>query len=376
MAMIIKSYTASTVAEALKKIREELGGDAVVLSTKMCGEKEISSTGHRFEVTACIDQKAISNKISQKHARETENNGIIAAETPSAGLLDEPGEVKARSMDLKAKPRNRHHAIDFLNDIDDLVQPIFLRLADADLPYEIAFRITNRILKCGAGENDLELVSYKVLQDEVRRLMAPQIKIPAGSRPAFVGPSGSGKTSTLGKIAAQIVTGFHQKIRLMSIDNMKIAAPDEIGIYSRILNIPGPAHHDELDDMDGDTIVLVDTPAITHDSDHNKRLLKKIKAMGIDMVFFCFSTCSRTGDMIDAADIFRAFQPHYLIATHLDESRRWGGILAMAEYLNAPVALVSDGPGGIGGLAVPDPAVIAKQLLNAQDDKHELKSNK
>ena len=56
--MIIKSYTAPTVAAALKMIREEMGGDAVVLNTKINSDAKPNLVEERVEVTACIDDKA------------------------------------------------------------------------------------------------------------------------------------------------------------------------------------------------------------------------------------------------------------------------------------------------------------------------------
>ena len=58
--MIIKSFTGPTVAAALKLVRDEMGGDAVVLKTRVLPIDETIVVNERVEVTACIDESILS----------------------------------------------------------------------------------------------------------------------------------------------------------------------------------------------------------------------------------------------------------------------------------------------------------------------------
>ena len=51
--MIIKSFTAETMTAALKTVRQELGGDAVVLKSRQLSN---GTDANRVEVTACLDK--------------------------------------------------------------------------------------------------------------------------------------------------------------------------------------------------------------------------------------------------------------------------------------------------------------------------------
>ena len=93
--MVIKSFSAPTVAAALKKIREELGGEAVVLKTKVCPGEETSLTGERFEVTACIDEQELSKyKSSRKNKPTAVETGVMEMEKNVDQTLESEREIK------------------------------------------------------------------------------------------------------------------------------------------------------------------------------------------------------------------------------------------------------------------------------------------
>ncbi|HDL03578.1 MAG TPA: hypothetical protein ENH25_05550, partial [candidate division Zixibacteria bacterium] len=101
-----------------------------------------------------------------------------------------------------------------------------------------------------------------------------------------------------------------------------------------------------------------------------KKLAEELMSVAPDIVFFVFSVCNRSHDLIDSINMFENLSPTCLVASHLDETDRWGGITAMAEYLNIPVSYVTDSPGGIGELRVPDAAAIARRLLKLEVSVH------
>ena len=60
--MIVKSFTANTVAGALKKVRGELGGDAVILKTKRLQPDQQLVAGAKVEEV--IDK--VREKLGEK----------------------------------------------------------------------------------------------------------------------------------------------------------------------------------------------------------------------------------------------------------------------------------------------------------------------
>nr|MBN2278322.1 hypothetical protein [candidate division Zixibacteria bacterium] len=372
--MIIKSYGAPTIAAALKKIKEELGGDAIVLKTRVCPEEEVSLTGQRVEVTACIDEKAVDRrKVAKiKTAGTTadcnaKHGSPIQVSQKAAEREYDPGRVEqALNQILSA-----HRAPDLFADLDSTIRPVFLNLLDSDIPVEIAHRIASGIRDNMAESKNIDQVAMGVLLGELEAITRSSLTIHPGMKLLFIGSSGAGKTSVLGKVAAQLCTKFGQKLKLLSLDHMKISANEEIGAYADLLGLPVGRLEAEAEKSGRESILLIDTPAISRDEEHRREMQNLIQQIKPDLTFFVFSVGTRSHDLIDAINLFEVLRPDYLIASHLDETDRWGGIMTMAEYLNIPLAFITDSPAGMGKLMAPDTAAIARRLLKLEVRSYE-----
>ncbi len=370
--MIIKSYTAPTVAAALKKIREEMGGDAVVLNTRVSAEGETKLPEERVEVTACIDDKIADfrklecnfsvDKISSVESKVDSTEGTTDMERVNI----ESDSALNRIDKTLNHILNVHRYSDISGKIDESAKPILLNLLDADLPEEIAVRICRNITGTDSIAENVEQIAYDRLRGELKPLCTRSIKLQPGMKIAFAGPSGSGKSSVMARFTAQITTQSGLKVRLTSLENINSAKNDnnEIEIFASPLSNEIKSH---INTDDG-SILLIDTPPIMP-GEPNSDLINKLSSIRPNMLFLVFSVCGRTCDLIDAVNTYDSFTPTYLIATHLDETGRWGGIMAMAEYLNRPIAFVTNTPGKIGRLFTADPEVIARRLLKIGGSK-------
>jgi len=371
--MVIKSFSAPTVASALKKIREELGGDAVVLKTNECPREESSLTGQRFEVTACIDEQAFSkhkaDRRSKPAAQNPKKDESPKKDNPVTGIDKEIKDFAGLEKTLN-RILSVHRSPDIFTDLRADIKPLFLNLLDSDVPVEIAHRIAEKTAECDDGCGNIEQTAMAVIHDEIKRVTSAAVTIEPGMKVAFVGPSGAGKTSVMGKAAAQLCTKFGQKVKLLSLDQMKIAAYEEIGAYADLLDLHAGFCRQLQDGKDDDSVCLIDTPSVGCVERRQQKLIEELASVAPDIVFFVFSVCSRSHDLIDSINMFEKFAPQFLVASHLDESDRWGGIAAMTEYLNIPVAFITDSPGGIGEMRIPDAAAIARRLLKLEVSVH------
>jgi flagellar biosynthesis GTPase FlhF len=152
---------------------------------------------------------------------------------------------------------------------------------------------------------------------------------------------------------------------------MKVYSQEEVDAYGKMLNIPAELNDEPNVENSDDMIVLIDTPSIRTDGEYNDILLEKIETIKPDVVFLVFSARSRSADLVELIDTYNRFSPTYLIASHLDETDRWGGIMTMAEYLKTPVAFVTDTPGGLGQLSQPDPTILADCLLRMEVNEYD-----
>ncbi len=384
--MIVKSYTAPTVAAALKEIREELGGEAIVLRTRISSHGEAVPPGHRFEVTACVDEQ-LARSFRRKERISPAGKGNSSIGTPDRIGPDKPAkpaehEVAPARIDLQKKTIGKFDKADEVvsanrlskNGVPDLtsgylserLKPIYMSLIDSDVPAGLVDQLAAAITEYSSDTDNIEHVAYKMLRARLAASIATDVRIEYGSRIAFTGPSGAGKTSALGKVAALLCAQYRQKIKLVSVKHKELPTAGEIEAYGAHLDVsvetPEKISHAKKDD----SIVLIDTPPISRDGTKLSELVEKTRALNPDVTFLIFSASMRTHDLVDAIKEYKSITPDYLIATHLDETWRWGNILAMTEYLNIPLAFITDSPGGTGHLMTPDPAVLARQLLKLE----------
>jgi flagellar biosynthesis protein FlhF len=372
--MIIKSYAATTVAEALKMIREELGGEAVILKTRVSPEND-GKGRPQFEVTACIDEKlARRPRIKQAKTEKTSDKITSTPETDkkAASILEKQNNLNPETIEKSLNNiLNIHRYDESASGLPESVMSIFYNLLDSDLAIEIARRIAKETAAGIKEHDDPEYAAFNILKDELGMLTSTSIRIEAGTKVAFIGPSGGGKTSVMAKTAAELCAKFKQKIKLVTLDQVKLSAVPEIDAYGHWLDLPAEMINEMNREDYDDAVLLIDTPALSRTSSRQDKLLSKLESIKPEIVFLVFSAACRTPDLIDIAVKCERFAPHFLIASHLDETDRWGGIMTMAEYLNVPVAFVTDSPGGEGGLKMPDSAILAKRMLKMEAWSHE-----
>ncbi len=377
--MIIKSFTAETVAGALKLIREELGGAAVVLKTRVSNPSEFALTGNRVEVTACVDENSLpprkARKLIQHNTEEkkvspksrAQNTGSKKLSSKTTGQNDFVAKLEKKLDTILTL----HNSTEPIGNLDPRLRAIYLNLLDADIPVEIARQQIKVIEGRMSFEEDIEKIALQVLQDELAGCLATDVRIEPGMKIAFAGFSGAGKTSALAKMAAHLTAQRGLRITLASLDNMKVAAYEEIGGYAEMLDVPLDISGILEKKYQKDTILLIDTPSITLRDESRAQWTQKINELKPDILFLVFSICTRSRDLVDSIIQFEGLKPTHLIASHLDESCRWGGILAMAKYLDIPLAYTSCSPGGAGTMECADPRAVASQILKIRDAAHE-----
>jgi flagellar biosynthesis protein FlhF len=373
--MIIRTFTAPTVAAALKMIREEMGGDAIVLKTRICPEGEAVLTGNRVEVTACIDEKAVdAGKLKVKGITGNKAKAPAVRRYEGADIshvIHSDNKADADSLIRIEKTLssilNLHRSPEIFKDVDSRLKNVFFSLLDADVPVEIAYRVSSDMADNIGLNDDVDSRAIEILKNEIASITVAGVGIQPGMKVTFAGPSGGGKSSVMAKVATQLSTRLRQKVRLASLDSAKISGFEELVEHSELIELADGISTETPGLPENDAVTLIDTPSIPRHPEEQSSLLKKLNAVNPDILFLVFSACARSRDLIDAIHVFESLSPSYLIVTHLDETERWGGMLAIAEYLHAPLAFVTDTPGGIGQLKTADPFRIAGRLLGRED---------
>jgi len=337
--MIIKSFAAPTMAGALKLVKETLGGDAIVLKTKDRSRLGNLTDGNRFEITACIDETLVSKPIDEITKVNADEEITIEA------MIDEQtiNEIESPVDD---------HGSEFAEEIDQ----IRINLINSDVPRDL----TDQIISEARTDSNMNLreKALEVIRNKFEGRIKSNLTVMPGSKIAFIGLSGAGKSSVMSKVSANLSMIPGNKLKLVTLN--QISENTETDTFNK--DFTKQFNIVEKNSVNN-AIIMIDTPPVTFKSD-NRDLIEKLSAIRPEIIFLVYSANKRSVDLLDTIERFKKLAPTYQVATHLDETDRWGGILTMTENMDIPLAFITDSPGGEGQLYTPGPDILASQILN------------
>jgi flagellar biosynthesis protein FlhF len=326
--MRLKSYTAKTMTEAMKMVREDLGEDAIIIATRE------ENAGKTVRVTAAVERdRAVPGAMESDEF--SDDNWLYADDDDAATVVEEITETMLRH----GAPE------DVLDQVVSCVSVMGLE--------------EPRIALLAALEN---LFSFKPL--------------PAGAmgRPLMlVGMPGSGKTLAAAKLAARAsLQGLN--VQVITTDSQRAGGFEQLSAFTRLMEIDLkkagsiPEFLARLEETKGADQVLIDTAGVNpFDMDQVKALARLIGAADVMPVLVhpAGGDADETGDI---AKVFATIGAHSLLATRVDVARRLGGLLAAAHQGGLSFAEVSDTARVADGLSPMTPSRLTQLLLPRAED--------
>jgi len=168
---------------------------------------------------------------------------------------------------------------------------------------------------------------------------------------ALVGPTGAGKTTAIAKLAAHwALRHGSQGLALVSADNARLGAPEQIHLLGRLLGVPAYSinHPRELgpvlDSLRDRRFVLIDTAGGTaRDPQLEERLAALAAASPRIEASLVLAASSQAGVLEEAHERFAAAKPATCVLTKLDEAVSVGGTLSLLLRTGLAVSYVSEG---------------------------------
>ncbi|WGL58688.1 flagellar biosynthesis protein FlhF [Pigmentibacter sp. JX0631] len=166
----------------------------------------------------------------------------------------------------------------------------------------------------------------------------------------FVGPTGVGKTTTLAKIAAKLKLTDSADVEMISMDSYRIAASDQLRVYSKILD----CHFAEISDKNelvnyiskhnNYDYILIDTAGRSSRFSDQMETLKRLAEAPLPIEFHLVLSCTmKQRDIDETIRGFRFLTPSSLIFTKLDESWAFGEILNTSVQNKLPLSYFTTG---------------------------------
>ena len=347
---------APTPREALEQMRRQYGQDARILTHKSVRRGGMLGLFAReaVEITGYVGRK---QKSPSSPADMESRQRILADARREQSLQLILKEIESLKANL-----NRDNG-----DKSGEKPPGLSRIESILLVNEFTATFTEDILTRIRKEFSLEdLDNFPVLQNQVLDWIGEQIQIcpPIQIQSAneqrskvfiVVGPTGVGKTTTIAKLAAVFGVGGSSsaspKVRIVTIDNYRIAALRQIETYAEIMRIPVSCVESAgefksfLAMADGTGLILVDTIGRSpRDLAKLAEMKDVLDAAGTrSVIHLAISATTKASDVEEILKTFEPFKYKAVILTKLDETLRIGNILSVLADSRKPISYIADG---------------------------------
>jgi flagellar biosynthesis protein FlhF len=303
--MRLRNFTAPSMQEAIALVREELGPEAIIISTE--------DDDGAVRVTAALEeaeprpQRASDTDVTDQLSEALAANGV-------PGGLSE--KLLMASLTFEA---------------DDVLVALSGALA--------------------------AVYSFAPIADQGR------------SRPLMlVGPPGAGKTMAVAKLAARAVMA-KRPVNLVTSDTVRAGAIEQLAAVARVLGLElktadSAARLASLAlKAAPDAVTLIDSSGVNPYSTADRRELTALLAAAGAEPILVMPAGGDALDAIDQARIFRDLGCSRMAVTRLDLTHRLGSVLAAAEAARLGFAEAGVAPEIADGMIPFNPVVLARRLI-------------
>lgn len=335
--MKIKKYIGSTAHEAMMKLKNELGPDAVILNTKSIRKKGLMGFFKKplVEITVGYEEEdLLQNKLNLKY--ETKLNSISKELNELKNTILENSLAKSKDHNLPL-PLHTYYQRMVKNGVD--------------------LSLANRLLKEIREQIRIEGKDADTIKNIVKFTLAEKIGKPqpitVGNNKKnifFVGPTGVGKTTTLAKVAANLVLENNFDIGLITADTYRVGAIEQLKIYSEILQLPLEiAYNSEdmekaFDKFSEKDIVLIDTAGRSHNDLNQMEELKGIiDSVTMKEIYLLINANIDYRGLNDIIDKYNFLEDYKLIITKTDELSYYGNLLNIKHITNKEFSYFTTG---------------------------------
>ena len=418
--MKMKVFHADSMHDAIRAIKEELGPDALILSTKRVrrGGLPFSLFGRSvLEVTAATDSIAEQAVPDHQATPQATQDGALSVESqrePSpafqdtlssllhAGNRSESGETNVRipSPTTQLVPQSAsqgrfRHLRNELLDLQQLLTSSFpdeSQTAGSNFPAPLAracrllvaqgLRPSTAECLCLAIRRRLSHVSLQSdneIQDALHRFCVEQIRVSGPLLDAsndykvamFVGPSGAGKTTAIVKLAAHYRLQENRSVALITLDTCRMAAVEHLRMYAHVLGVPLETAQTTVDVVEGirrhrqANLILIDTPGFgPHETAQLTNLACLKDSYGSIETHLVLSATTRMQDLRRTVARHDACAPSRLLFTKLDETEEYGNLFELAYQTTLPLSYWSNGQRVPEDFELAESARLANLLLD------------
>ncbi|QNF29546.1 flagellar biosynthesis protein FlhF [Metabacillus elymi] len=385
--MKVKKFIAPSMQEAMKKIRSEMGNEAVILNSK------VSNTGgflglfakKQIEVIAAIDpEETDRKKMGETRTNTQDKNNAFPKSQNKTGMHNEHVSTSINVDNNQGVLKELKELKGLLNSIStnersdfypEPLKVILKQLTKQEINSSIRGQVMSELLNYWyLGNGSLTIAQLREKETEIFLNELKELEFGGMSYQKkyinVIGPTGVGKTTTLAKLAAHCVLQKKKKVAFITTDTYRIAAIDQLKTYAKILNVPIEVCYSVNDFKEAKTkldkydFIFIDTAGRNFLESQYVKDLQTIIDFNDEMeTFLVLAATAKPSDMIAVYEQFSVLPINRLIFTKLDETSTRGSLFEVMVKTNKGIAYTTHGQTVPDDIEVATRERIVEQIL-------------
>ena len=361
--MRVKSYYAASIEAAMSSAAQEMGPDAVLITSRRT-TSDAKSLGE-YEVVF-----GVSNEPGQ-HDEIAPRIGTNPPVKSDLDLIRREMEGMHRALNMAWRHATSGHWTPEMSHAEAI-------LTDADVPAELKddllcaldARLREELLYDQARSATIDRRrprfrsvdggvlgggrAASLLREQFNSMLevAPRIHSKDGNRSilALVGPSGSGKTTTIVKLAIQYGLTARRPSLIVSTDTYRVGASEQLRMYAAAIGVAFQVADTPitlrqiLEEHSNKHLILIDTPGLAPaDMDAHGDMARFLSLHPDIDVHLLLPATSRSALLANVTKRFASYGPSKIIASKVDEADTYGAVVGEAILSNLPISFVTTG---------------------------------
>lgn len=416
--MNIKKFIAATSRDALKLVRQQLGGDAVILSNRSVpdGVEIVALPGAAMNTLVAAAETSTATTTNSKPTSGIE--ALLAAKREprvnAAPPALEPPLISRRTARPSAPSASRvipapqapvaprvtatltstapqEHVMEEIKNMRSMLEQGFARLAFNDMQRREPTRA--KLLRALLGANFSPVLARSVTShlpadfnerqatDWTKEVLAKNLHclqdesamLARGGVYALVGPTGVGKTTTTAKLAARCVLRHGaDKVALLTTDGYRIGAHEQLRTYGKLLGVTVHVVRDAadlrvtLEDLSSKHMVLIDTVGMSHRDRHVAEQVAMFNGCHSVKRLLLLNATAHGETLEDVVDAYKGNGLAGCILSKVDESAALGATLDIVIRHKLDVYYAATGQRVPEDLHTVTPNFLVDQALRAK----------